>query len=1180
MSIDSLSIFSANNSAESFENSASVVFVIDLEGNIKEANSVARKLMGFEELPATFDDLITGPSKKRLRTLLGKVQARGVAKPFRCEMVTGRSEVLILHYQLLYIPDSQLLVLIGEDITEKEQQKEMEHRRAERLNDLFENAQDLIQVIGTDGSIILVNNTWKRRLGYKDEDIWNLSMNELVDPEFLEKTMKSIEQIGELQNAHTLDTIFVDANNEKIFLSGTIHPKILRGEVKEYRCVFHDVTERVRAQKARDLYYSIANHTIKSPDLQTLFSQIHKELSKIVNAENFYIALFDQQRYQETLKFPYFIDRYQKNAEGERTLGAGLTEYAIFLGNPLFLTGAEIIALQKEGKVDIKGKIPKLWMGVPLRIDDNIIGVIAIQTYDKRVKYNRSDLELLDFISGQIALAIDLKETEEKLNSQTARLNAIFESSSHLIWSVNRQHELTSFNQNYFEAIFKQFEAKPPVKFESDEGFVLEEYDSFWSRQYQEVFEGNKLHFEIGLTNEDGEEIWKDIFLNPIYQSGKQIDEISGIATDITQRKNSELALLDSEEKFRNIFESFQDLYFRCQFDGTITMISPSVKEIIGYTPEEVLKNKIDNFYFYKSETNVLFRNVVKNKRLRNIELSLLHRNGKILQCICNVRLVHDKAGKPTGIEGVARDITQLKLANLELINAKELAEKSLKVKERFLANMSHEIRTPMNGIIGMIDLMAETSLNNQQDGYIKTIKKSSETLLRILNDILDLSKIEAGKMELRETPVAVKEVASKLTTLFSQIASQKNIKLKFHVGSHIPKTIVADETRLLQILANLTSNALKFTPENGSVDIGFKRAEVNREHVMIRVEVHDSGIGLSQTDIDHLFTSFSQVDNSQKKNYEGTGLGLVISKQLASLMGGEIGVYSKPGLGSTFWFTFQSRLPTQDETLAIESFEDEDVIDRLSLKAIRPSILIVDDNAINRDVAAEILKKAGCQVTSVKSGYDALNIVQKKKFDIIFMDIQMPNMDGVETTAALRKQFKDLPPVIAMTAFAQEGDATKFVSEGLDDYLAKPIRSRSIVSKIHEWLGTGFEEIEAETISKDEVAIINMEVLDQLRKYGGDDIVRTSLVEFEIEASEQIQACFKAAAMEDYKEILNKLHTLKGNAGTLGVDRVAQAAKKLEGELRNKEYSHLERGLKQLDNRLEEFKNHQPVAI
>jgi len=1165
-----------------FESSESCVFIIDSNYKILYCNQTAGTQLKFSEGTLENENfkakLLTPANQKRIEHTVPKIFSKGNGVQFDLELVSAKNEAIFFRFHSFYHAADKLVVLLGENITENKNKSNLALRRAERLNDLFENAQDLILVLANDMSVILVNNTWKTRMGYKDDEIWNLNIRDLVEPSFLDKTLSSLNQIGEHGVFHTLDTIFVDTSNNKIFLSGTVHPKIIRGNIVEYRCVFHDVTERVRAEKAKALYYSIANHTIQSSDLQTLFQRIHNELKELIHAENFYIALYDRERYQETLKFPYFVDQTQNDSIfDERDIGTGITEYAIFLGNPLLLTRQEIIDLEKEEKIEILGEMPHSWLGAPLKIDDNIIGIIAIQSYDESISYSQDDLEILDFISGQIALAIDLKETEEKLNSQTARLNSIFESSSHLIWSVNKKHELTSFNQNYFETIFKQFESKPPVYFETEEGMKSEPFDKFWSGKYKEVFEGKKLHFEVKLKNSKGSEIWKDIFLNPIYPPDQNIEEISGIATDVTKRKQSEIALLDSEEKFRTIFESFQDLYFRCDFNGEISMVSPSVNEIIGYSGEELIGSNISNFYLFKSDNSHLLRRIVQNKRLRNIEISLIHKNGKILQCICNVRLVYNKNGKPIEIEGIARDITQLKLANLELIKAKELAEKSLKVKERFLANMSHEIRTPMNGIIGMIDLISQTSLNDEQDNYIKTIKKSSETLLTILNDILDLSKIEAGKMELRESPLRVTELTKKLTSLFSQIAKTKNISLKFHINKNIPDIVVADETKILQILANLTSNALKFTPDNGSVDIGVKISSRIDEKVKLRIEVHDSGIGLVKKEIESLFTSFSQVDNSLTKSYGGTGLGLAISKELANLMHGEIGVHSIPGLGSTFWFTFESRIPTEEEALAIESSLLDSEIPQAKFLHTTPSILIVDDNAINREVATEILRKSGCKVMNASSGFEAIEIVQKKKFDIILMDIQMPELDGIETTNQLRKIIKsNLPPIIAMTAFAQEGDRDKFIAQGMDDYIAKPIRSNTIINKIHYWINKN-EPLDKEIFDSDNnPLVLNMDVINQLKKYGGTELIETTIHDFEIEAKEQIDDCLELINVKNYLEILNKLHTLKGNAGTLGADKIADVAKSVEINIKNDKLDSVSKDLNYLKRCLLKFNEHQ----
>eukprot|EP00388_Colpodella_angusta_P007712 GDKJ01021594.1.p1 GENE.GDKJ01021594.1~~GDKJ01021594.1.p1 ORF type:complete len:463 (-),score=98.44 GDKJ01021594.1:657-2045(-) len=362
-------------------------------------------------------------------------------------------------------------------------------------------------------------------------------------------------------------------------------------------------------------------------------------------------------------------------------------------------------------------------------------------------------------------------------------------------------------------------------------------------------------------------------------------------------------------------------------------------------------------------------------------------------------------------VSGIGRDITDLKKYQQDIVKAKDEAERSLKVKERFLANMSHEIRTPMNGVIGMIDLLNDTVLDIEQKDYVQTIKKSSETLLHILNDILDLAKIEAGKMALHEAPLVFKDVFDRLQALFSQIAANKGNRIICEFGENLAEFVIADETRLLQILSNLTSNALKFT-ENGTVEIKVNLVEKRGKFNRIKVEIKDSGIGITEENLKMLFNAFQQVDNSTKKSFGGTGLGLAISKELCRLMKGEIGVHSDWGKGSTFWFIIEIK---QTDISPMMAKKDEVAFQVLGhFSDITPYILLVDDNATNRKVASEIMRKAGCEVITADSGKKAIALVEasllEKPFDVIFMDIQMPEMDGVETTHNLRAISDNLP--------------------------------------------------------------------------------------------------------------------------------------------------------------------------
>ena len=765
------------------------------------------------------------------------------------------------------------------------------------------------------------------------------------------------------------------------------------------------------------------------------------------------------------------------------------------------------------------------------------------------------------------------------------RLNAIFQGGSFLIWSVNRKYQLTGFNKNFSDFVFRSYGVRPKISDEDNRGdgsSVSPKFQKFWEEKYLSAFKGIGLHFESCFSIKKKQKVWKEIFLSPVYLTTGKIDEVSAIAIDITENKKSELALQESEEKFRNIFESFQDIYFRCDLKGNIIMISPSVLELVGYDPDQVLSKNVTNYYLYNSKTKDLIRQLIKHKSVRNFEASLITQDGRILQCICNVRLIYNQNNKPVEIEGVARDITELKKANQELIKSKEIAERSLKVKERFLANMSHEIRTPMNGIIGMIDIVSSTGLNDEQGSYVRTIKKSSETLLQILNDVLDLSKIEAGKMKLRKSQVSISDVMDKLYTLYYKQALSQHIKLHFSIEGKLPDDLILDETRLLQILSNLTSNAVKFTDSGGTIDIKVKQVkEIKKENkILVKIMVKDTGIGISEENKAKLFDSFSQLDASPTKAYAGTGLGLSISRELCQLMNGDIGVESELGKGSTFWFTFEATVAVAEKTRTKKTKAAKSelfMIDSDNYAGIIPKILLVDDNEVNQIVASTLLKKSGCKVELAMSGPEAIDKVKTNKYDLIFMDIQMPGMDGVTATQKIKAMgLTSLPPIIAMTAYSMREDREKFIGQGLDDYIAKPIKAQALIRKVKSIVTHKKSKIiEQENGSFQKGKVINEEVLDQLRKYGGEEMVASALTDFEEETSRMLDSCEASLTRGDYKDILGNLHTIKGNAGTLGVDKVAIRARKIESNLKKAPYDGLKKDLNILKLEFIKFQDH-----
>jgi PAS domain S-box-containing protein len=1036
-----------------------VGLILEVDGTISYVNTFALKILGWtsDELIGAnfFEKLVPADeTSQRISAFQLAMENGGIFEQKERTILAKNGQIRFVELNSVIFNDAsedmKYLTIIGEDITEKRKVSEALSRSNTQLQDLVNNTSDLISIISISGRFLYVNKSWQETMGYESDEVGNLRLKDVLHPTFAEETIEKFERIKRGEKIPDFETVFKRKDGRRLYLSGSVNCRFEGDKPTAFRCIFHNSTAKVRAERATKLYSSIAQATISSPSLDDLYENIHKELGNVIDVKNFFIAQYDPQK--SFLYFPYYIDEYFDNRVHftKRKLGNGLTEYAIAANKPLILRDEDIYKLAEEKTIYLYGEVPKVMCCVPLRIGDRVTGIIGVKSYERQNKYEQRDLELLDFISGQVAIAIARRQAEDALARETARLNAIIEGSSHLMWSVNRRMLLTSFNQEYSQLLHNQLNVKPQLTLSTEKlGFrmvttsdrrVLEEC-------YKAAFRGEQQHFEIQLETYDGEDKWIEIYLNPILLNNGVIEEVSGIG----------------------------------------------------------------------------------------------------------------------------RDITELKKYQHDIVKAKDEAERSLKVKDRFLANMSHEIRTPMNGVIGMIDLLTDTPLNHEQTDYVQTIKKSSETLLHILNDILDLAKIEAGKMALHEAPVVFREVFDRLLSLFSQVASSKNNELICEFGEGLPEFVIADETRLLQILSNLTSNALKFT-EYGMVKLIVSLVEKRGKFNRIKVEVKDSGIGISEENLKMLFNAFQQVDNSTKKSFGGTGLGLAISKQLCRMMKGEVGVESVWGEGSSFWFTVEIKETSISPISVKKSEEQFHVLNHF--KTYHPYILLVDDNATNRKVASEILKKSGCDVITVDSGQKAIKLVQSsgldKPFDLILMDIQMPEMDGVETTEHLRKLSTNLPPVIAMTAYAMKEDRERFMAAGMNDYVAKPIRAEILVRKVGEWVKAPqpsdgeFESTKEAHPLKDDLhnrsmaatqapplgvgglglgleLVIDPEIIQQLSDSVGGDMgfVRSILEGFEEEAIEQIQNAFDGFKENDCKKVQSELHTLKGNSGTLGAMRV-----------------------------------------
>ncbi|MEO1254047.1 MAG: PAS domain S-box protein, partial [Bacteroidota bacterium] len=758
----------------------------------------------------------------------------------------------------------------------------------QNLKDLFDNSNDLIIIFKKTGEVRFANEAVKNKLAYTEDEIEEMKFLELVHDDYKRGTLQNILKSTAGSRFERFETVLVSKNGKNIYVTGKLTSVFENDEAVEYRCVFYDITERIRAESAQSLYYQIANITITENDLEQLYKNIYHQLNQMLRVQNLHITLKSGKTYQQVF---HINKKFQEN-KLSFDVDYALMDYTLQRDRSLIIYSEGIQKISEQIKVDFQDPIPKIWLGVIIRTE-NDIGIMSVCSHFDQSAFNNKDLELLDYIGGQIGLAMERQDKEEKIENQAATLGAIFDSSTHEIWSVDKEFRFTSFNQNYEEAFKRYYGFSPKVGVSIHEALeenLSREARNFWSEKYQEAFTGKFINFQTNNFDNSGKMVWREVFVNPIFLPNGRIEELSIIANDITEKKESESALIASEEKFRTIFESFQDIYFRCNITGIITMISPSVQEVLGFEPRNVLNTSVVDYANKPLQIHRIGKRIYKEKRIRNVEGTLRTKDGKRLQFLFNIRLINKEDGN-VEVEGVARDITPLKKTNEELIRAKDVAERSLKIKERFLANMSHEIRTPMNGIIGMIDLLASTRLDGEQSEYVKTINKSSQTLLNILNDILDLSKIEAGKMDLRLEPVQLVKTIEKVYDLFSQQASSKNNNLYYHIDDQIPEWIQGDETRLIQVLSNLTSNAIKFSEDKGNINMSIRLIKKRGKQLVFKVSIKDSGIGITESDQKSLFQSFHQLDNSSSKNFGGTGLGLAISRELVKSMQGDIGV-------------------------------------------------------------------------------------------------------------------------------------------------------------------------------------------------------------------------------------------------------------------------------------------------
>lgn len=692
----------------------------------------------------------------------------------------------------------------------------------------------------------------------------------------------------------------------------------------------------------------------------------------------------------------------------------------------------------------------------------------------------------------------EAKNPEEALRQSQEMLQSVIDNIPQLIFWKDRNSVFLGCNRLFATAAGLDHPEQIVGKMDQDLPWAPEETEWFLLCD-RRVMDSDtpELHIAETLVRADNRKTWIDTCKIPLHDIHGHVCGIIGTIEDITARKEAEDELIRHRDKLEELVvertdelvkaketaeeavnalrlhhdfletlvETIPNPLFYKDSEGRYTGCNAAFESYLGQPRNAIIGKTV----FEMAASDIATRYHLKDQELfdnpgtQQYKWKIPRVDGSLRDVIFDKATIHDNEDQVIGLLGVITDITDLEEARKE-------AEVANQAKSDFLANMSHEIRTPLNGIIGMSELLLNTKLDPEQGHYAHNVVACGASLLAVINDILDFSKIEAGKLEFDIIDFDLRQIVTDLQKILNFQAAQKGLVFNVFINSKVPPLLKGDPTRLSQVLLNLATNAVKFT-ESGKVTIEVTLKSETPTLTTLHFRVSDTGIGIAPEKSHHLFQSFSQINSSFSRKYGGTGLGLAICKRLVEMMGGDIGVESIVNHGSTFWFdvVLEKQLRVKPMASDIEPFAQ---LPGLKSKNRSIHILLVEDNFINQTVALHILQNLGCKVAAVENGRLALEAIKGNSFDLILMDIQMPEMDGFETTLAIREweshvkenqtnKETDLAghprgqriPIIALTAHAMVGDQQKCLNAGMDDYITKPVDPAILSGKIQQWL-------------------------------------------------------------------------------------------------------------------------------
>ena len=936
-----------------------------------------------------------------------------------------------------------------------------------RFRDVALSSADWVWELDSNGGIyVYCSDRVEDVLGYKPEEVLGKSIIDFTPPEIRPQVAELVEKIAEeKQPLNDLEFIYQTKDGRQVILLANGTPILDdEGNLLGYRGVYKDITERKRNERLQQATSRIANAALTTQTLRELSAEIQKAVAELMPAESFYIALYDE--VSNLLTFPYFQDPYENTPpSGPLSPGRGLTGYILRTGKPILVTPEKYEELNKTGEVVLEGTQSIDYLGVPLQSGKKVIGVMSVQTYDENIRLTQENLETLTFIANQAAVALEQKQSEIELRALFAALDDVVL----VVDKETRYIRIAPTNPGRLyrppdELLGKRMvDVLPP-----------ETHKAFKRAIEQALESGETVKIEYPLEI-GGQPAWFDASISKLNE-----EQVYWVARDITDRKKAEERLkkqneymaaaaeigrlvtssLDMKEIFSktvNLIRERFGYYHAAIFEVEETGFRAIVREATGKAGEEMKKKQHSLAVGSKSVVGTA-TSTGKPFIVNNVQESPLHRVNPLLPetraeaaipLRIGVRTIgaldiqstetnafsdEDIAVLQILADQIAVAIDNARSYALSQQAVKEMREVD-KLKSQFLANMSHELRTPLNSIIGFSRVILkgiDGPITELQQQDLTAIYNSGQHLLNLINDILDLSKIEAGKMELAFDEVDLGEMIKSVMSTVTGLVKGKDIKLERLVPDDLP-TVHADPMRVRQVLLNLFSNAAKFTEEGSiTVEAAVQPGKSGRPEVLVKIT--DTGPGISPEDQKKLFQPFSQVDASPTRKTGGSGLGLSICRQLIQMHGGEIGVESEVGKGSTFYFT----LPVYQEGTPLPGTPEEDS---------KRIILSVDDDIQVIRLYERYLNAKEYQVIPLTDPTHVVKRARELKPYAITLDIMMPGYDGWQVLADLKSNpdTRDIPVIICSIIEDEE----KGYSLGAADYLVKPIIEEDLLNAL-----------------------------------------------------------------------------------------------------------------------------------